>query len=421
MTSFLRNELGFKGLLTDQNFIQSPNVNAQRIQYDYVDNHIYWDHPRPMGNGLVPVGFINESVLANGLMSPRLIMPSRVFGKPFFVTEYDFCFPNRFRSEGAPVFSAYAALQDWDAIYRFDYSCGARRHLDEVSIEPFDVANDTVRMLSERIAAAFFVRSDIRPSVQSFVSAVPEDVATEYWNDYPNDNVMAGLISKVGSVQCDVNGGCTPSLPPDTRAVFALSEKSVPSGLSLPVFIGFKNNNEAFFKAGLSANTSFDRIESDTGELAADLKRHTFQAVNERSEALVVPEGDSLEGRLLHVRGTDTFTTVAAISVDGQPLKSSGRILLLHLTDVQLEGLTFRGRDMKIVDAWPRGQLLGLRGRATITLDVTRRDLTLYALNARGERLAKVECQRNDDGISFEADTFCVEDDVVFAYELTAE
>ncbi|UKI29785.1 MAG: hypothetical protein L6W00_17280 [Lentisphaeria bacterium] len=54
-------------------------------------------------------------------MPLRLLAP-RLFGKPYGITEFKFCPPNRFRSEGGPLIGGYAALQGWNALYQFAWS-----------------------------------------------------------------------------------------------------------------------------------------------------------------------------------------------------------------------------------------------------------------------------------------------------------
>ena len=48
MRDFLRT-LGVKTLISDQNMNQSPLLSVLRSDYDYIDNHFYWDHPRFQG------------------------------------------------------------------------------------------------------------------------------------------------------------------------------------------------------------------------------------------------------------------------------------------------------------------------------------------------------------------------------------
>lgn len=420
MSAFLR-ELGVTAPLTDQNVISSPNYTIWRKTYDYVDNHIYWDHPHSLGGRLTPVQFRNFSVLQNTLESPRRIMPTRIYGKPFTVTEYDFCYPNHFRAEGAPIFSAYAAMQGWDGVYRFSYSGGRRRAIDEVSIEPFDVANDVVRVLSERIAAAFFVRGDVEEAPDAFVVSVPEDVTSRLWSEYPYDAQMLGLYGRIGSVECSPAGVCTPNLPKNTRAIFALTKSAVPANAEVPVFVGFRDLTPKVFAAKLMKNTDFRAIRSSTGELTADFDKKTFVAATPYSEALVLPRGEQCTGTRLTAKSLDTFSVVSALAVDNRPLAESNRILLLHLTDVQLEGLAFKTAERRIVTDWPIGQLLARKGMAEILLDVPGDGWKLYALNPGGKRIEEIRLVRKEGRLFFLADTFGVKDEAVFAYELTKE
>ena len=90
-------------------------------------------------------------------------MPSRVFGRPYVLTEVNYCYPNRFRSEYAPMFGGYAALQDWDGIYRFAWS-HARETLNNQMIGGFDIAKDPAAQLADRLVHALFLRGDLSPA-----------------------------------------------------------------------------------------------------------------------------------------------------------------------------------------------------------------------------------------------------------------
>ncbi|MDD3154512.1 MAG: hypothetical protein PHS41_06565 [Victivallaceae bacterium] len=416
MVKFLR-ELGVRAPLTDQNFMESPNYNSMRRNYDYVDNHIYWDHPVSLGTGLTPMQFSNDTALRNRLHAPRLIMPTRIWGKPFTVTEFNFCYPNRYRAEGAPLFGAYAALQDWNAIYRFGYSGGKDRALTEVSIEAFDCANDVIQMLSERIGMAFFLRGDVKPSEKFFSAAVPADVVSRQWPEYPMDLQLLGLYGQVGSVECD-RGRCIPALPKGTNAVFALTSDAVPAAGKIPVFRGFHNLSEQPGAEKILPGANPKEIRSSTGELVSNFGEQTFTAVTKASEAFILPQGKHRKGEMLSARAKHSFAVVSVIAVDGSPLKKSNRLLVLHLTDVQMEGITFDNPDQRIVIRWPKGQLVAKKGVAEIRLALPEGGWKLYALDASGKRVAELSLRREKNALNFLADTFQVPGEVIFAYEL---
>ena len=44
-----------------------------------------------------------------------------VAGKPYTVSEINFPFPNEYAAEGIPILSAYAAFQDWDGIFWYQF------------------------------------------------------------------------------------------------------------------------------------------------------------------------------------------------------------------------------------------------------------------------------------------------------------
>lgn len=46
MAKFLKEEIGVKALLTDQNHLSNIPRTFMRNDFDLVDQHLYWEHPR---------------------------------------------------------------------------------------------------------------------------------------------------------------------------------------------------------------------------------------------------------------------------------------------------------------------------------------------------------------------------------------
>ncbi len=428
MVKFMRG-LGVKVPLTDQNFIMSPNLTAHRVGYDYVDNHLYWDHPRFIGakQWTPPTQFLNKSVLLGHLESPCDIAPTRVFGKPFTVTEFDFCHPNGFRAEGAPIFGAYAAMQDWDALFRFAYSHNGPNMFKDTSLGTFDVVNDPVRILSERIGIAFFTRGDVKAAAASFPIAVSPADHVNYVSGFPKGAQELTLFGKVGSVLYDGNGKFTPGLPADTRAIYAYDSALTAKAVRVPLLTGKTSADAVAELLSLKLLTPAEAqrggkvVTSLTGELTADFEAATFKAVTPRSEAFVVPAKQRAAGKFASVESTRGFSVFSAIAVDDKALAESSRILLLHLSNADTEGTQYGSETMQVLLAYGRGPVLVRKAVSEVSLAASGDGWKLYALNLGGKRVGEVPFRRTEAGIAFTADTFGANGDALFAYELVRE
>ena len=63
-----------------------------------------------------------------------------------------------FRAEGAVLTGAYAALQDWDALFQFAYSHSREKVIrSDITESHFDSATDVVKSLSQRIGLRLFL------------------------------------------------------------------------------------------------------------------------------------------------------------------------------------------------------------------------------------------------------------------------
>lgn len=142
----------------------TPNLMAR---LDAVDTHAYWQHPHFPGKAWDGDNWLvgNKPMTAerDGGVLPGLAF-KRVLGKPHCVTEYNHSAPNSYSAEAFPLLAAFAAVQDWDAIYAFAYS-HRRDDWDTRRITSFfDIDQHPLKMATLISAAALFRRADVKPA-----------------------------------------------------------------------------------------------------------------------------------------------------------------------------------------------------------------------------------------------------------------
>ena len=94
---------------------------------DFADNHAYWQHPSfphkpwdPNDWNIANTPMVSD-LASGGGGTLRDLAEYRVAGKPYTVSEYNHPAPSDYRAECLPELATFAAFQDWDAIYLFDY------------------------------------------------------------------------------------------------------------------------------------------------------------------------------------------------------------------------------------------------------------------------------------------------------------
>ncbi len=135
MRGFLRDHLQVTAplMVTQIDYGGLGGLHRER-DMEITDTHAYWQHPA------FPAGEPWSATRWTIPNSPQLVHFKdrdfgelgklamwRVAGRPFSVSEYDHPAPSDYVCEMMPTLSAFAALQDWDAIYPFALaSYGAR-------------------------------------------------------------------------------------------------------------------------------------------------------------------------------------------------------------------------------------------------------------------------------------------------------
>lgn len=393
MSAFLRG-LGVKAPLTDQNNMCTATMALMRDKYDYVDNHAYWAHPSFVEKAWqLPMRADGNSVIKKMASVPAYLFPTRLFGKPFTVTEFNYCFPNQFRAEGGAVMGAYAALQDWDAVYRFGYIGDAKNQLEgERPTGLFDGVDDPMQLMSDRLGVLLFLRGDVKPSALKIPVAVRPDLveACGGERDYPRVAANAGLVGQVGSVVGD-----DPKAP--LRADAPESGDDAVAKLKQTCDFG---------KGELDVLAKFAR--SSTGEIEIDGANGTFKVVTPRTEAFVALKEGKLSGDAVAVDNKQGFASVSVSSLDGKPLAESKRLLVLHLTNTLNTMTKFRDSSMTVLENYGKLPRLARRGVAEIGVKMTPGAAPkVYGVDLGGKRLGEVEAKFSTDGtLSFTVDTF---------------
>ncbi|MBI2299763.1 MAG: carbohydrate binding domain-containing protein, partial [Armatimonadetes bacterium] len=238
MRSYVRDELGAHALVFGSACGFSPIL--VQAQLDVVDGHSYWQHPhfphRPWDaeDWTVP-NVAMAGVPGGGTLAGLAGM--RVAGKPYVVTEYNHPAPNTHNSEAFLLLAAYAALQDWDGFFSFDYH-GAQTGWDAGRIPGFfSVDQHPAQMATMPTAAALFLRGDVSPP--------------EQWSSVPAGRERAiELVARSGPW---VNSG----------------QYGLPPSLVLRRPIGLTLGDQPAAKV---ADPGGDVIPSDNGQLTWDLR-----------------------------------------------------------------------------------------------------------------------------------------------------
>ncbi|MBN2642911.1 MAG: hypothetical protein JXR78_14765 [Victivallales bacterium] len=418
-------DLGSRALFTDMNHRSYPIQAFARNNYDYVDNHIYWDHPHfPLNNWAMPVSLKNESATRNLAECPRNATSSRIFNKPYMITEYNYCAPNEFRSESGILMGAYSSLQDWDGLYSFDYS-GSDVQLTREKyfyLRIFDIISDPIRLLSERIISILFLRGDVAPAFNGIAFVATQECYDEQ-NPYDLSKLAMdteftkyGLITRLGTIVAD---GQKTVIPKGTTLFVGIPEKRpdcLPSDVPYTSLSQITDNKT--IAKHFRSNIKNGVFSSETGEIELNQHKKGLRLVTSRSEGFILYDKDHNKGHSVQVRNLSGFCSIFVASYDDKPISDSKRLLVYHLTDVQNSMSVFESDKRK---TWlKQGGLPLLLRRGSVELTVSSNmseHARVWAVELSGRRAKEMPVIRSPGKVSFRADTF-QEEGTFLVYEI---
>lgn len=415
--------------LSGTNWFAQQAITFARNEHDYADSHAYHDHPSfPVKSWTLPIDFSQQSPAQTLAFVMRGRMPHRILGKPFASTEVRYCWPNMYRAQSGIMTSAYASLQDWDAIYAFDYSSRLQTDFSHPSSNLLALVHDPVDLLSDRIGAVIFRRGDVRPADSSVVFSVSKETAFKGTQSkpasFPDVFNQIGLITRIGASITDPQSilDSQRGEPHRTQAV-VMDAPAKPSGNRIyPA--NTPNLLTRLEKDGVIPRNSVDLnkgiFRSANGQIELQRNPGLLKVISEQSELFALENSGTVDGRQVSVENKHSFGAFFVVATDGQPINQSKRLLVMHLTDAVPSGTRFSGEARTRVERFGQAPFLVRRGEANITIrpQETGGAWKAWAIDASGARLAKAELQQTAETLVLKTSTQLPSGQGCLAWEL---
>ncbi|HEX3000235.1 MAG TPA: hypothetical protein VHR86_08365, partial [Armatimonadota bacterium] len=133
------------------------------------------------------------------------------------------------------------------------------------------------------------------------------------------------------------------------------------------------------------------RFQSETGELTVDGPADMLILNTPRSAGGYAPAGKTIKTDAATIAVEDTDATVWVSSVDGAPIRTSRRLLITHLTDMQNTSARYGDKARQVLLSWGKLPHLARNGRATVTLKMKNPERAhVWGLATSGMRLQEI-------------------------------
>lgn len=409
-------ELGCKALLTDLNgWSEAPAFMAARNNLDFIDTHFYFDHPSFLDEDWkLPSSGSQRgiSAVSDAGAGPNFVAMTRIFGKPFTVSEFNYAAPNHNRAEGGLLMGAAAALQDWDGVWRFAYAHSRESAIAPGALGYFDLANDPLALASDRVALQLFRRGDLRsaPNAVSRVLRRSELLARADLAPFGDFSSLV-FVTRVGSWVEDASGPLAPARPTELRLTKGDSQSALSELLQTN---RLKETNRTNFQTA--------ERQSETNEFFVNGQFGSLRLVTPRTLGGVCPESDAILCGPLKIAAEGSSATVFVTALDDKPATESKRLLIAHLTDVQNTDQRYSGPDQRVLEAWGKLPHLVRRGTATVTL--ARKGtgkVEAWRLDLSGKRIGSVPVKVEGASLSLTLSTHNPDGKATIYYELSVK
>jgi hypothetical protein len=385
MRRFLKDDLGVGALVTGT----APwwaylGDTAIQSKLDYVDGHYYWDHPSwPSVPAWSATGWIiNNTPWINQLQDFGSLASQAVAGKPFSVSEFNEVFPNRYALEGPLLLALVGNLQDWDALYMFDYCGSAGDYAAKYTTSFFSQSGNPIKSAQLSIAARIFLGRQSSPASTGVdLGLNPDELALGYGKGLVNG---ASLLESKGLDRRTFL---------KERLRIAGFDLAQPAAINHPLPSGSvaSSNGELLWNRE-NSQASFMRVKGSSVQGAIgflkgnpmDFGDWSFQVDDSGPDHLAV---------LLQAR-------------DGVSLRETRHMILSVWTEHQNTGMQWNSGQTSVDNRWGTDPPLVRPALINLTLRFPSANvLHLYPLDQTGNRKEALAVQQSGDASSFQIDT----------------
>lgn len=339
MHRYLKKDLGVKmpvvGTSIHNGGMSPYPLLVATSKQDIVDAHTYWQHPRYLNDPETGrrTGFEigNTPAVNEPERSPVMTLGRVTFsGKPFMVSEVNHPYPNEYAAEGVPLLAAYAAFQDWDAVFWYSFEHNPAENWDKPGLPGnFDMRRDPVKMTQWASAALAFHRGDIAPARGTIERA------------YQMAEVMESIRM------------------PSTYGTFFTKDFPAALALQHAVRVGAFDPFNAPPRNWPKPQPPY---KSDTGELTwflSEQKKGLVVVDTQRWQASIgYPKSQKASPSNLAVELENEFSAVTVASLENKPIREAARLLLTVGGRVANQGLKWDANRKRILDSGAPGMLI---------------------------------------------------------------
>ncbi|MDP3851031.1 MAG: beta-galactosidase [Luteolibacter sp.] len=369
MRGFLKNELAVEAAILDTQASYGGVAGTYRESLgDFVDMHAYWQHPNFPGR---PWDRSNWTIPNTPMVDDRdggnlaRLAVYRVANKPFTVSEYDHPAPSHYAAEMFPMIASFAAIQDWDGVFQFDWG-GTDADVRRVN-SFFSLQQHPAKLAFLPAAALMFRRGDVSAAIGEASLAIPAAQA---------ERLTATKVSN--------------------------AEVWNQHGLAAGNFLTHRLNLHFTQDGGATAE-----ITKEAGSPVAWNRETGLYTVNAPSAKAVVGRGTGktikLDGAQFEVRANPrNFAVLTLNAADGKPMEQAGRVLLTAVGNVENTGMGWNVNHTSVGSKWGRAPSLCEGIAAKVTLTTAARTAKVHVLDGSGARNGEVPAILHDGKLVFE-------------------
>ncbi len=353
----------------------------REAQLDWVDMHSYWQHPwfpnRPWDSNDYRIGNTAMVRDPHGGTLDGLAM-YRAAGKPFTVSEYDHPAPSEYAAESVPMIFSFAAWQDWDGVFLFDYH-GDDTGWDRDRIAGFfDHAAHPGKHAFFPAAAQMFLRGCVAPAPEVQTLLVPEGRVAELTAE------RAGQFWERAAESGET-----------------VSRRDLVARRSAVRFVPGDG------PVALERTREPAEPETELRWQAQDPTAALYTVDSPCAKAVVGFLGGrsvALEGLTVAMEPTERgFVSLTLTSMDGRPAAESESLLLTVVDKVENPGLEWNEERTFARNSWAQGPTMAYGVPVTITLETRLSAAEVWALDAAGARRERVASELSEGRLRFRA------------------